>query len=160
MKMNDFKTFEYGCQDTQELLTLLIVWPEELTFDERDEVGKHLSKCSVCRQDYVGMKFVSDALIANRDYLRNSKLLKKTQSVENTVELSHEEIMAERFQDRLNRAFTRRKRRERKEKIARFKRMAKPISAIAACLLICFGLFIATNQLNKAKEHILFVYSI
>ena len=152
MKMNDFKTFEYDCQDTQELLTLCIVCPEELTFDERDEVGKHLSKCSVCRQDYVGMKHTSDALIANRDDLRNSKLLNKTQSVENTVELSHEEIMAERFQDRLNRAFIRRKRRERKEKIARFKRIVKPVSAIAACLVVGFGLFMAANQLNKAKN--------
>ncbi|RKY10569.1 MAG: hypothetical protein DRP56_00625 [Planctomycetota bacterium] len=152
MKMNDFKTFEYGCQDTQELLTLLIVWPEELTFDERDEVGKHLSKCSVCRQDFVGMKHTSDALIANRDYLRNSGVFGKTRSNQPSIEMSHEEIMAERFQDRLNRTFTRRKRRERKEKIAKFKQLAKPVSAIAACLIIAFGLFMAANQLHKAQN--------
>lgn len=114
---------------------LYVVYPEELTFDERTEADKHLAKCSVCRDDYEGMKLISDMLRANRDSLRNSGVFGDTQSVQPSVTMSHEEIMDLRFQARLQRAGARRKRRERRERIAKIKRLVRPVAAVAACIL-------------------------
>jgi hypothetical protein len=152
MKIENSRKFEYSCQDTQELLALYILYPEELTADERLEVGKHIDLCPACREDYLGMKHTCDVLRSNREQLISSGVLNKHPESLSQQALTHEEIMERRFQDKLRRASIRRKRRERKERIASFKRLLRPISAIAACLAIGFGLFFAINQFKKVES--------
>ena len=152
MKISEYRQFEYGCHDTQELLTLLIVCPEELTFDERAEADKHLGRCSKCRQDYEGMKLASDMLTANSDYLRNSGVFGDIESDRLPIEMSHERSMEIRFQARLERAGIRRKRRERKQRIAKVKRIIRPISAVAACMLIVLSLWWAIGSLQSDRS--------
>ena len=152
MKISEYRQFEDGCRDTQELLTLVTVCPEELTFDERAEADKHLGRCSKCRQDYEGMKLASEMLTANRDYLRDSGVFGDIQSDRLSIEMSHERSMEIRFQARLERAGIRRKRRGRKQRIAEIKRIVKPISAVAACLLIVSSLWWAVGHLQSDKN--------
>ena len=153
MKISDYLQFEYDCRDTQELLTLLIVCPQELTIDERTEVSKHLSRCSGCRDDYESMKLISDMLIANRDYLLKSGVFNDVQADDSSVEMSYEESMQMRFQARLARVSTRRKRRERRERIAKIKRFAKPVSAVAACIITVLGIYLAASHLTPNKDN-------
>jgi hypothetical protein len=152
MKISDSQQFEYDCQDTQELLILLLVCPEELTIDERSEVTRHLNECPACREDYEGMLQTSDVLIANRDYLRKNAFFGDTPVERDSVQMSHEEIMDERFQDRMERVIVRRKRRERRERIAKAKRLAKPISAVAACLVVGLGVLFVVNQFSRSNN--------
>lgn len=148
MKLSDDIQFEYDCQDTQELLTLLIVCPEELSIGERADASKHLYVCSSCREDYEGMKLASDMLRANRDYLRDSRVFDSTSTDLPQVDVSEKELAKMRFEAMMERALTRRKRREKRERVARIKSVAKHISAIAACLIAVFGLYLTVSHLT------------
>lgn len=130
----------------------MLVCPEELTIDERSEVTRHLNECPACREDYEGMLQTSDVLIANRDYLRKNAFFGDTPVERDSVQMSHEEIMDERFQDRMERVIVRRKRRERRERIAKAKRLAKPISAVAACLVVGLGVLFVVNQFSRSNN--------
>ena len=153
MKITEYRQFEYDCRNTQELLTLLVVAPEELTLDERSEVEKHLAQCTACRQDYEGITLASDMLLANQDYLRNNAVFADTQSSsQQSVVMSDKESVEITFRERLIRASARRKRRERKQRVAKIKHFAKPISAIAACLIAALGLYLTASHLNPAKN--------
>ena len=149
MKIEEFKTFEYDCQDTQELLLLYVLYPEELTIDEQSDVNEHINNCAVCREELENLKWGADVFGADQEYWINSGIFGDVQSDQPAVQMSHEEIMEQRFHDRLNRAGNRRKRRERKEKIANIKRLIKPISAVAACLVVGLGLVWAVTQYSN-----------
>ncbi|MBN1980078.1 MAG: FecR domain-containing protein [Chitinivibrionales bacterium] len=144
--------FEYDCQDVQELLFLYAVWPEETTFDERDETDRHLIKCTKCRNDYLKLRQVAPVIRENPQCLVEYGIFKPSKQCSSGQKLTHDEIMQIRFEARLERACLRRKRRERREKIVKIKRIARPISAVAACLVVGFGVFFAVNQFNRPNN--------
>ena len=152
IKFEVFKKFEYDCQDTQGLLLFYVMYPEELTFDERDEVTDHLAKCSACQDELEDLKWAKDLFSASREYLLNSGVFGEKESDKPLVKLSEREILDLRFEARLDRAGARRKRRERRERIARIKRFAKPIAAVAACLAAVLGIYLTASQLSGTED--------
>ncbi len=143
MKLSNDRKFEYDCWDTQELLVLLVVCPEELTVDERSGACRHLAGCSVCRAEFEDMKLAGEMLLAGRDQLRNSgKLgLDILESGGVSSKLTHEAAMELRFQARLDRAAIRRKRREHKERMTRVRKVAGLVTTAAACLAVACILY-------------------
>ena len=151
MKIEENREFRYNCQDTQELLALYAACPEELSQDERDELAVHLSKCPSCSQDYEGMKIADNMLRANQDFLQDSEVFDNNSYDLTEVDLTDKELAELRFEAMIDRALTRRKRRESKEKAARFRLILKSATTIAACLRIGFlACFVAKQFNNKA----------
>ena len=79
MEIEDSKKFDYYCKDVQELLFLYGVWPEETTFDEREETAKHLAKCPECRSEYLKLKPMAPAIRANPQCLVEYGIWKPSQ---------------------------------------------------------------------------------
>ena len=153
MEIEDSKKFDYYCKDVQELLFLYGVWPEETTFDEREETAKHLAKCPECRSEYLKLKPMAPAIRANPQCLVEYGIWKPSQQKSSGQKPTHEEIMQIRFEARLERAYLRRKRRERRERIAMIKRLVKPISAVAACLIAVLGVYLIASYLTPVKDN-------
>ena len=132
---------EFDCQDTLEVMDLYVVFPDELTASERNDTAEHMLACESCRDEYLQMKLADTALRVNRDWLKEQGVFGKSGDNTTKVEISDKEIAKLRFEAMMDRALTRRKRRKRRERIAKIKQIARPISAVAACLVIALGVW-------------------
>lgn len=148
MKISDEQKFAYTCQDVGEVLFLYAVWPQELSIDERKETPKHLIKCLECRYTYDKLKEVAPAIRENPEILLEYGFSAPDQEDSSSRRPTQEEINQARFEARLERVVLRRRRREKRERLARIKCIAWSVSTVAACIIAVFGLYLTVNYLN------------
>ncbi len=142
----------YDCKEVSDLLLLYVLNRGDLSLVERDHVGSHLENCASCRGEYEQAKYVNDVLIANRDYFVQESVIGRPRSETELSPLSDEEVDFLQFQGKLERAFARRKRAERRARWERLRPVVKVASAAAACMVIGLWIFWAASQPNGTSD--------
>jgi ferric-dicitrate binding protein FerR (iron transport regulator) len=155
MKISDYQQFElnFDCDEARELLLLYVLDRGDLSLDERWAIEKHLEDCGGCRDEYEQTKLVNDALVCNRDELVHDSAFKNSKHENEVRQMSEDEADFLQFQAKMHRAIARRKKAEKQKRWNQLRPVVKVVSAIAACMVVGFGLFFATNQLKDTQNN-------